>query len=280
MRNYSQNAEAAGNVPTVNIAVNNNRQKRYNSNTNQPIYYLKDETEFQLELYNPTTSITRADIWLNGKKLDGGGLVLKPGQRVFLDRYFDSNKRFKFETYEVGKSKSVEKAIKPNGLVEIRFYKEETNNYIISGNTVTLDWNSGTGGLPYTYTTNTVNFGAADCCTTNNIGTITTTASSFVDIELLNDSPDIMKPTRSIIKKSSKKQETGMIGKGSTSNQEFKNVHYDFEYNPFYTVEYKILPISQKQNTKGDINVARYCSQCGSRSKPTFKFCSQCGAKV
>jgi len=37
---YSRNAEVAGSVPSVNIATHNNRKKRYNSETNKPIYYL------------------------------------------------------------------------------------------------------------------------------------------------------------------------------------------------------------------------------------------------
>ena len=50
---------------------------------------------------------------------------------------------------------------------------------------------------------------------------------------------------------------------------------------PFHTIEYKMLPISQKVNIVDDIKVKRYCTACGGAGiKARFKHCPSCGAKV
>jgi len=277
---YSRNAEVAGSVPSVNIATHNNRKKRYNSETNKPIYYLNHNDEFQIELYNPTQHVVRCDISLNGKKLRGGGLVLKPAERVFLDRYFDSTQKFLFETYEVGNSSTDKKAIELNGSVKVEFYKE--THYTINHTPFNVYTYYGSTNTPYVYGTCTSTSGTVTTgnSTTTNITSGATTNTMFFDTtslnthpsQLLTDSPD---PIRSF-----KKTETGRIGKGDVSKQTFTNVHYDFDYSPFYTVEYKIIPYSQKPQTLNTVNVTRYCTECGSKSKPNFKFCPNCGTKI
>lgn len=280
---YSRNAEAAETVPSVNIASHNGRKKRYNSDSNKPIYYLTHNDEFQIELYNPTQNVVRCDISLNGKQIPGGGLVLKPAERVFLDRYFNTPKKFKFETYEVGNTASDKKATKLNGLVTVKFYKEQSYiPYIQSPGTIYHnDWSyttSPTFDNDHTITcdsasaTTTSRFNAN--CSTNTIaGNQEAAITSAANINsLLTDSPDPVK--------SKNKIETGRIGEGDISRQKFINVHYDFEYSPFYIVEYKLLPYSQKPQTTYSINVARYCTDCGLKLKSNFRFCSNCGSKV
>jgi len=77
-----------------------------------------------------------------------------------------------------------------------------------------------------------------------------------------------------------KSVETGRVEMGSDSDQEFKYVNKSFEYSAFHTVEYKMLPISQKVNTVEDLNVKRYCTQCGAKSGKTDNFCASCGKKI
>jgi hypothetical protein len=106
-----------------------------------------------------------------------------------------------------------------------------------------------------------------------NFGTIESILTSTNNARgLLTDSPDPVKSTKKI--------ETGRVGKGSESKQKFTNVHYNFDYLPFYTVEYKLLPYSQKPQTLNIINTVRYCTECGAKLKPNFKFCANCGTKV
>ena len=50
---------------------------------------------------------------------------MRPGERVFLERYLDEAKKFLFETYEVNSADpNVQRAIQNNGDVEIEFYQE------------------------------------------------------------------------------------------------------------------------------------------------------------
>ena len=102
------------------ISVNGNRPKQYASN----VVYLEDLTEFQLELFNPTQKKLLAKIKMNGDYISKNGIVLKPGQRVFIDRYLDEAKKFKYETYKVEKTQETESAIAKNGLIEVEFYQE------------------------------------------------------------------------------------------------------------------------------------------------------------
>jgi len=110
--------------PTARIAVKKNVVKTYEVDEEKSVY-LKDGTEFEIELFNPTKSVVLAKIKLNGKFINGGGLVLNPGQRVFLERFLEEDKKFKFSTYLVdNKNEIVEQAIKDNGVVEVYFYNE------------------------------------------------------------------------------------------------------------------------------------------------------------
>jgi hypothetical protein len=66
------------------------------------------------------------------------------------------------------------------------------------------------------------------------------------DVEGMNDVKH--SPIRS--RKLSKTIETGRVEEGSVSDQKFKTVNKNFDYFPFHTLEYKLMPLSQKINTK------------------------------
>jgi ribosomal protein S4 len=113
--------------PTATIAINKGRVKIYNKKSNTPTYYLQKGQEFQIEIFNQTQDKVLAKIKLNNKLISQNGLVLRPGERIFLDRYFDIDKKFKFDTYEVSGGNEVKQAIRDNGDIEILFYKEDTS---------------------------------------------------------------------------------------------------------------------------------------------------------
>ncbi|HOG38684.1 MAG TPA: hypothetical protein PLD95_04445, partial [bacterium] len=97
---YKKNKEMKKNVnvtypPSAFITKGRQRIKQYNDTV-----YLKNGDEFEIELFNPTQNKIRAEILLNDVSI-GSGIVLRPGERVFLDRYLDEPKKFKFETYNV-----------------------------------------------------------------------------------------------------------------------------------------------------------------------------------
>ena len=299
-------------VPTANIAVNRSRIKVYNKQGEMPTYYLQSGQEFQIEIFNPTTEVVLAKITLNNKALSQGGLVLNPGQRVFLDRYLDVAKKFLFDTYEVANTNEVKKAIENNGDVKVEFFRERVQQYY--GNTLTLQGGTTFGGSfgGPTWITNTggyvPNINGTTCTTGNatftstsaNISNISNTGgvanTAFYNSSVTTDSLSLGDVTYSQrtepIKKekrlktlgsmlrSAKTVETGRVEQGSSSDQKFKTVNKDFEYFAFHTVEYKLLPVSQKINTVEDLNVKVYCTNCGAKLGKGHKFCSSCGTKA
>jgi hypothetical protein len=86
---------------------------------------MKNGSEFELELFNPKQSTVLSKIKINGSYICGGGIVLRPGERVYLERYLDDARKFLFETYNVdGNSSEVLKAIQNNGEVTVEFFDE------------------------------------------------------------------------------------------------------------------------------------------------------------
>ena len=295
--NYAPNV-----VPTASVAVNKSRIKLYEKGVDMPTYYLQKGQEFQLEIFNPTSHVILTKIILNGKAISQGGLVLNPGQRVFLDRYLDVPKKFLFDTYEVSNTSEVKKAIESNGDIKIEFYKEQEEIKI----------------LPYqqqpwlgltTYTTNGFGFGninntgagtPPDFLTTKTSGSAVNTSGSnsmtnyssnisgslglvgSCGLDSLKSLSDDFTPKNTLKRKlvrSAKTIETGRVEVGSDSSQTFKYVNKKFEWFPFHTIEYKLLPTSQKINTVDDLNVKVYCVNCGHKLAKTDKFCGQCGTK-
>lgn len=294
--------------PTANLAINRSRVKKYGKNDSIPSYYLEKGQEFQIELYNPTQDKVLTTIKLNNTAISGG-LVLRPGERVFLDRFLDTNKKFLFDTYTVENTKSSKKAIEPNGDVEIAFFKE-----IISKPDIFLC--SGTGHLNLKYPNNpTLTGGPVTFTTTNSIDynpdySSTVSGDMNLSFSQMNMTQDMFIPCRSAeslpplktksrgiletgevgnmglkhgarIIKSIKPTtpteiETGRVEKGSESDQDLREATGDFELMSFHVVTYKLLPKSQKQLTSADY-YSKYCTSCGGRCKTPF--CPFCGNK-
>lgn len=298
--------EPSKTVPTANIAVNKSRIKVYTKEGEMPSYYLQSGQEFQIEIFNPTTEVVLAKITLNNKALSQGGLVLNPGQRVFLDRYLDVAKKFLFDTYEVANTKEVKKAIENNGDVKVEFFRERTQQYYGSTLQGNITYGGSFGGPTWVggYV-NDIN----GTCTTGNASFTTTSASignlsntsgvantafynssatmdslSLGDVAYSQRTEPIKKEARlktlGGILRSAKTVETGRVEQGSNSDQKFTTVNKDFEYFAFHTVEYKLLPVSQKINTVEDLNVKVYCTNCGAKLGKGHKFCSSCGTKA
>lgn len=229
--------------------------------------YLKNGDEFEIELFNPTHNKVLAKIEMNGKSI-GNGIILRPGERIFLERYIDEAKKFLFETYHVnGDDKEVKRAIANNGDVVVRFYNEiVTPTYYTTGSgTVTISNPSWTNtGSPFTYTThNTLGV------TTFN-PTSTTTTNTYYNASLTSGTISTTNSLKTI--------ETGRVEKGSNSDQSFTYDNSSFYSYTSATNVWKIKPESTKLKTKEDLVI--YCGECGSkRKKDTHKFCPHCGTK-
>lgn len=233
--------------------------------------FLNDGDEFEIELFNPLTVSVLADIKLNGQSISKTGLVVKPGQRVYLDCFIDDKKKFKFSTYEIENSGEALDATQNNGLLEVFFYKEDV---------ITLDnWKSKFDRIivekwypvyypsypvyPYYnrpsiwYGTNSPTIGGS-CVTTNLNNSIigTTTTNTYSSNNLINCSytSDVNVPyggttVNNLSNSFSIKPtslETGRVEKGEVSKQKFTEVDMDFEKHYIASTIIQILPESRK----------------------------------
>ena len=238
--------------------------------------YLNNGDEFEIELFNPTQNKVLSKIEINGVSI-GNGIILRPGERVFLERYLDEAKKFLFETYVVnGNNEEVKNAIANNGDITIKFFDEmvlfpkpfQYNQPIWANLSNTFrDSRVNTTINPYEVTFTT---------SSQPIGT-TTTNAAFFSSNTLSFEKDIVFPSKSL--KSEKRDvETGRVEKGSKSDQSFTYDNSSFNSYPSHTNWWKIKPISQQILVKEDLKV--FCTECGSkRKKDSHKFCPQCGTK-
>ena len=246
--------------PEAYITKKKSRAKIYHFNN----LYLNDGELFEIELFNPKENRVLAKIWLNGEEISGSGIIVKPGQRIFLERFIDSNNKFTYKTYDVEDTSLSLNAIRNNGNIEVKFYNEYFNNnyYYWYGTATPLT------GLNTTRTY----YGGSNTTITPTSGNITfTSTSSSVGTPItayVGGSLDL----------SSKSVETGRIEKGESSNQSFETSYGNFNYVSIKEVKYKILPMSSKPIEGKDLK--RYCTECGKKVKETFKFCPSCGSKV
>jgi len=258
-------------VPTAHITIGKNRQKVYSGNR----VFLDANVEFEIELFNPTDKVILAKIIFNGTNRSNTGLVLNPGVRVFLDRFIDDQKRMKFDVYEVDKNdKEVDKAIANNGLVRIEFYEEETNQQFYTGQYYdNIYRNTGNDYI------NTVYGNGTDPSVFNNYTTFSSTSSNITYSTTSVSNDDLLTSTNTTsFNKLNETKETGRIDKGSNSDQVFTSVNKNFKLFAFHTVEYKLLPKSEKPVEVNEIRV--YCTECGTRRRnDSWKFCPKCGYK-
>jgi hypothetical protein len=237
----------------------------YNGNT----VFLNDKDNFEFEIHNPKQKSVLVKIKLNGEYISTSGVVLRPGQRVFLERFLDSNNKFEFSTYEVNNTSENRSAIDLNGDVRIEFYDEQEVRVYphLSGGNWDIGWKTINIGSPYYGTTST---------TTGGVGHITSTA--FYSSNVTNTSGTLSNTFAGLNIRSKKSIETGRVEKGESSNQNFTNSYDNFNYNVAHQVTFKILPLSNKNKTTEDIR--QYCTECGTNTKTNFKFCPSCGNKL
>lgn len=288
----------ANNWPTAHITVNRNRLKLYDSNV-----YLKSGSTFEIELWNPKTTRVLAKIMINGVNVSSGGIIVNPGQRVYLERFLDVDRKFLFNTYEIENSVEAVEAAQLNGLVKIEFFDEQvvypschTTQWIYGAGTITISPPQPLYRNDYFFgTTNTGGVGQAIGSTLNN-ATSSFTSSPDVNCYMNNAtlsnnasqdslnfcdfSADLEQShaprTRSKLSKSS--LETGRIEQGGKSDQQLVDTYGSFNSWACNTYSYRILPESTKPIEVGEVR--RKCPNCGAKVKSHWKACPICSAKL
>lgn len=235
--------------------------------------FLKDKETFEIELFNPLQDSVLADIKLNGKSISKSGLVIRPGQRFYLDCFIDDQKKFIFNTYEIDSSdeESV-KATEKNGLLEVFFYKEEVitiDNWRNKFNKVIVEkwypyypynpypyypsyptiWYGTTGGSITVNTSGNLNLTNSNTTTSLYSSSNNMTYTSGVDLNLNNS---VVGTTATYNSSSNNlnvvntSMETGRVEKGEKSSQKFKEIDMDFQNFYVSSTVIQILPDSRK----------------------------------
>ena len=278
-------------------------------------YHLKDGDEFEIELFNPLSHQVLAKIQIKGNDISSSGIVLLPGQRIFLERFIDTNEKFVFKTYAVENTPEAKGAIGKNGDILVQFFNEDlkpdisinlVNNY--NGYTIPFPSSSGTfvinnssplysaNNIPSSFTLSNSGLNLSGTTAFSNLGSITNSGTTKTSINLepgagvtfnsttLGNSttnnafnPGSMNSLASDTTFSST-IETGRVSGGTASTQSFETVYGRFLSFTSATVRIKILPESLKPIEASEIR--NYCTGCGTRvKKSSWKFCPSCGEK-
>lgn len=264
------------------IAKEKSLLKEFSNSKFSRIVYLDDKDEFQIQIFNPEKHTIGVQISLNDVGMSNM-LVLKPGERVWLERYLDTAKKFKFSTYEIDGSEAAQNATEYNGLVKVSFFREITKRPNIFVRPATLDSQIIYGSPNFNISPSTwSNADLNSSITTDSNSSITASATMDCCTTALYNCKstlnDFVHETTSAIR-SAKPIETGRIEEGSNSNQKFEYVNNEFQSYPFRTETIKIMPKSTKPVSVNDLQKI-YCCQCGRKLKIKYKYCPYCGAKI
>jgi hypothetical protein len=258
--------------PGAWIVTNNRKDKSPSDKGRKSIkngkVYLKDKEEFEIELFNPLQESILCDIKLNGSSISTSGLVLRPGQRFYLDCFIDSKKKFVFNTYEVENTEEAVISIEKNGLLEVYFYKENVvslpnwTNYTPIYYPYPVYPTYPTYPKTYPYPWNDVWYGTCNNINIGSSGEVIYSSSNSVSNYFSQQLSDNI--------------ETGRVEAGGSSSQKFTEVDMQFQSYHISSTVLQILPESKKPVEASEIKV-KFCSECGNKVKDKFKFCPSCG---
>lgn len=267
------------------IAVGKNRQRIYRDNS----VFLDNGSEFTIELHNPTPKVVGAKIRINGTLMSSSILVIRPGERHFLERFIDTNAKLTFNTYTAeGSAEQVKAATISNGLVTVEFFNEIEQitpivtlpyipyhqNYFFGtcGGTATLDsLNSSnvtyTAGTNFTTVadTNSINYSSSIGSGNDVLRSSKVRSKSAISGQGMKSLEEV-------------KVETGRVEKGSASAQSFDSYSGTFALAPVAISQYKIQPASQRPVEASEVRA--FCTKCNTRKKKSnWTFCPSCGEK-
>lgn len=238
------------------------RRKIYNENK----IYLQNGEEFSIELHNPTQNNVVALINLDGKPISKSGLILRSGERIYLDCFMDDLKKFVFDTYNVEDTEESNDAISNNGLLEVFFYNELIVDRVDLTNIPRVQEHHHHHHHPtrwYPYYQDNIWYGHN---TTGNgiIGQTTTTYNNNSDMNVtltgsldMNVSNILLNDTSGQINVNAVNSlETGQTIKGEDSLLKFKEIDMALEEEHVSTVSYTLLPESRMPRTIKDVSKA------------------------
>lgn len=261
-----------GSCPVAFVTVNRMRRPLKGD-----VCRLRDGEEYEIELFNPTQGKVACRITVDGRPIGDQMLVLRPGQRYYLDRWLSEPRRLKFSTYVADGSAEGRAAAALNGLLRVEFFREVPRSVPDPSpglwvNTFTTFYHD--TGTPIPGWPTSVNSVGMKSVPTDFDASFT---SSTVPASDMGDSKLRSRSSKPRSKSVSRDFETGRTEKGSASDQRFDVVDDWFEQFPTWTVDLRILPVGAVDPSE----VRSYCTSCGfRRRKDTWKFCPKCGSSL
>ena len=187
-----------------------------------------------------------------------------------MERYLDRAKKFLYETYEVENGNAtVEAAIKNNGLIQVKFYKEDINKNTYKDTLTTtvssnLDFSWTNFNDCQVYSSARVSSGnvndynatytsdiTAKAFSQPTVSTVLYSSCDMLTEPLLSASCDCAATAISYDVRDTK--ETGRVQEGSKSNQLLHTCDMEFLSWSFRTETIQILPESEKPYTTSDL---------------------------
>jgi hypothetical protein len=235
---------------------------------------MKSGAHYEIELWNLKPTRVLANISIDGLLISRTGIVLNPGQRVYLERWIDTPKKFKFSTYEVENTSEAKEAIQHNGLVQVNFHDETVKNYFPS-------WNSNEPYYKYM-----MSYGGT---TVNNLYSTTTGSDNTLNLITANSNFNLTSTNSNLISGMTSDNflnettkgslETGRSEAGENSSQKLDSTTGDFNVWTSKSLTFQLLPESAKP-VEAD-KIRSYCTECGTRVRSaSWKFCPACGEKI
>jgi hypothetical protein len=269
---------AATDTPSVfiskRIGQTRDRLKIYVAQNETDKIFLTNGDNFELEFENYTNKRFAAKIKINGRLISTSKLVLEPGQHIYLDRFIDVDRKFQFDTYNIDDTPQANSATKDNGLVEVKFYKEQEVNLFLTPVVPITPWIKPV--YPY-QPDRWVNPSPTWWYATNDSHDQTYKAGGMMSANYCNCTNTPVKNDVEYCCDTQMAQiETGRINAGEKSDQHLHEIYATFEIFPTYTQIYQILPASHIP-----MEVRKYCGDCGYRiRKGQWKYCPSCGEEL
>ena len=261
----------------IKIGVNKSQLKEYVID-GKNVVYLNDGDEFQIKLFNPFTFVLGAKIYINGESLHNI-LTIRPGETIWIERYLDSNNKFKFSTYTVENDLKSNIACRNCGEISVDFYKE----YKADENTYTSTKSGNlTNKLFETSNQNYIKQGVYTSSSTPKLDEFYYSNINSSDMyQNANRCGEYTSYTPTSASTNIEYKETGLIEPGNVSYQYLNVGYYKFktDASSFVSENVKILPMSEKQYTSNDLHKI-YCQSCGRKMKTNYKYCPFCGSKL
>lgn len=257
-------------TPTVFLSVGRNRRPLFRGADGGAEYRLRDGEEYELEIHNTTQGTVGARVRVEGRPIGQTLLVLRPGERVYLERWMDRAQKFRFSTYTVDGSPESAAATANNGRVTVEFFRERQSSV--------LDWTTitcGPGYSPgYSQAIGGDVWGFAGDSTTSYYCSTSGSASTCQHV----NSVKLSSPRRLVKSASSAAPVvTGRTEAGSASGQSFSTVDLAFEAWAFHTASLRVLPLLAESAA----DARRYCTSCGTRArKASWRHCPNCGTAL